>query len=98
MVNGTANASTIDGRTRMWRRTRRANSAWSSVSCTDRCYHPSVAAQRDIGIALLGLGNVGAGVVKLLADNAAAIAERLGARPVLRAIAVRAPDKKRLVE
>jgi homoserine dehydrogenase len=58
-----------------------------------------VAPQRDIGIALLGLGNVGAGVVKLLEDNAAAIAERLGARPVVRAIAVRAPGKKkRLVE
>ncbi len=54
---------------------------------------------RDIGIALLGLGNVGAGVVKLLEDNAAAIRDRLGARIVVRAIAVRAPGKKkRLVE
>ena len=34
---------------------------------------------RTIGIALLGLGNVGGGVVKLLEDNAAAIAARLGA-------------------
>jgi homoserine dehydrogenase len=55
--------------------------------------------RRDIGIALLGLGNVGAGVVKLLEENAAAITERLGARIAVRAIAVRAPGKKkRLVE
>jgi homoserine dehydrogenase len=55
--------------------------------------------EREIGVALLGLGNVGAGVVKLLEDNAAAIRGRLGARLVVRAIAVRAPDKKkRLVE
>jgi len=55
--------------------------------------------RRDIGIALLGLGNVGAGVVKLLEENAKAIGERLGARIVVRAIAVRAPGKKkRLVD
>jgi homoserine dehydrogenase len=54
---------------------------------------------REIGVALLGLGNVGAGVVKLLEDNAAQITARLGARLAVRAIAVRAPDKKkRLVE
>ena len=54
---------------------------------------------KELGIALLGLGNVGAGVVKLLGDNAAAIAARLGARPVVRAIAVATPGKKkRLVE
>ncbi len=54
---------------------------------------------RELGIALLGLGNVGAGVVKLFTDNAAAIAARLGARPVVRAIAVATPGKKkRLVE
>jgi homoserine dehydrogenase len=58
-----------------------------------------VAPQRDIGIALLGLGNVGAGVVRLLTENAEAIGERLGARPVVRAIAVRSSGKKkRLVE
>ena len=56
------------------------------------------AAAREIGVALLGLGNVGAGVVKLLADNQAAITARLGARLVVRAIAVREPDKQRLVE
>ena len=53
---------------------------------------------RELGVALLGLGNVGAGVVKLLEDNAAAIGARLGGRLAVRAIAVRAPDKKRLVE
>jgi homoserine dehydrogenase len=54
---------------------------------------------RTIGIALLGLGNVGGGVIKLLEDNAAAIAARLGATLEVRAIAVRDVDKaKRLVE
>ncbi len=53
----------------------------------------------DIGVALLGLGNVGAGVVKLLEDNAAAIEARLGAHLALRAIAVRDTGrKKRLVD
>src|SRR5881296_3445190 len=46
-----------------------------------------------IGVALLGLGNVGGGVVKLLEANAAAIEARLGARLEVRAIAVRDPDK-----
>jgi homoserine dehydrogenase len=46
-----------------------------------------------IGVALLGLGNVGGGVVKLLEDNAAAIAARLGATLEVRAVAVREVDK-----
>jgi homoserine dehydrogenase len=54
---------------------------------------------RTIGVALLGLGNVGGGVVKLLADNAAAIVARLGATLEVRAIAVRDLDKtKRVVD
>ena len=53
-----------------------------------------MSAPREIGIALLGLGNVGSGVIKLLEDNAEAITARLGARLVVRAIAVREPDKK----
>ena len=54
---------------------------------------------RTIGVALLGLGNVGGGVVKLLSDNAEAIQARLGARLEVRAIAVRDPDKaNRVVE
>lgn len=52
---------------------------------------------RTIGVALLGLGNVGGGVVKLLADNAAAIEARLGARLEVRAIGVRDLDKKQRV-
>ena len=50
---------------------------------------------REIGVGLLGLGNVGAGVVRLLADNAAAIEARLGARLVVRKIAVRELAKER---
>lgn len=53
---------------------------------------------REIGVGLLGLGNVGAGVVRLLADNAEAIEARLGARLVVRAVAVRDLGKKRRVE
>ena len=53
---------------------------------------------REIGVALLGLGNVGAGVIQLLAQNAAAIEARLGARLRVRAIAVREFDKPRRVE
>jgi homoserine dehydrogenase len=53
---------------------------------------------REIGVGLLGLGNVGSGVVKLLHDNAAAIEARLGARVVVRKIAVQKAEKRRLVE
>jgi homoserine dehydrogenase len=54
---------------------------------------------RTIGVALLGLGNVGGGVVKLLEDNAEAIEARLGARIAVRTIAVRDPAKaKRVVD
>lgn len=53
---------------------------------------------REIGVGLLGLGNVGAGVVKLLEDNASSIEARLGARVVVKAIGVRDPQKGRAVE
>jgi len=54
---------------------------------------------RKIPVGLLGLGNVGSGVVKLLADNAEAIQHRLGGAAVdLRRIAVREADKPRLVD
>src|SRR5215468_6228846 len=53
---------------------------------------------REIGVGLLGLGNVGSGVVKLLKDNSEAIEARLGARVVVRKIAVQKTDKRRLVE
>ncbi|MDB4970846.1 MAG: Homoserine dehydrogenase [Myxococcales bacterium] len=54
---------------------------------------------RTISVGLLGLGNVGSGVVKLLADNADAIRHRLGGASVaIRRIAVREADKPRLVD
>jgi homoserine dehydrogenase len=54
---------------------------------------------RTIPVGLLGLGNVGSGVVKLLADNAEAIKLRLGGSAVaIRKIAVREADKPRLVD
>src|SRR5215203_3091271 len=53
---------------------------------------------REIGVGLLGLGNVGSGVVKLLAENAAAVEQRLGARVVVKKVAVRAAEKRRLVD
>src|SRR3954471_17847945 len=54
---------------------------------------------RSISVGLLGLGNVGSGVVKLLDDNAEAIRHRLGGASVeLRRIAVREADKPRLVD
>ncbi len=53
---------------------------------------------REIGISLLGLGNVGSGVIKLLAENAQAIEDRLGARLAVRAIAVRDASKARAVD
>jgi len=42
---------------------------------------------REIGIGILGFGTVGAGVVEGLIKNGDIMAERLGARPVLRKIA-----------
>jgi homoserine dehydrogenase len=54
---------------------------------------------RKISVGLLGLGNVGAGVVKLLADNAEAIAHRLGGSSLqLERVLVREADKPRLVD
>ena len=42
---------------------------------------------REIGVGLLGFGTIGAGVVQGLLDNKRVISERLGAVPVMRAIA-----------
>jgi homoserine dehydrogenase len=53
---------------------------------------------RTIAVGLLGLGNVGSGVVKLLGDNADAIESRLGARVQVKRILVREVDKPRQVE
>jgi len=53
---------------------------------------------KTIGVALLGLGNVGGGVVKLLAENAHAIELRLGARLEVVAVAVRDRARDRVVD
>ena len=54
---------------------------------------------RRISVGLLGLGNVGSGVVKLLSENAEGIARRLGGPTVeVRRVAVREADKPRLVD
>lgn len=50
---------------------------------------------REIGVGLLGLGNVGAGVVRLLADNEKAIEARLGAKLVVKSAAVRDLERER---
>jgi homoserine dehydrogenase len=52
---------------------------------------------RTIALGLLGLGNVGQGVVKLLGDNEAALAARLGARLEVRRAAVRDAGRARAV-
>ncbi|HZU82154.1 MAG TPA: homoserine dehydrogenase, partial [Polyangiaceae bacterium] len=53
---------------------------------------------RTLGVGLLGLGNVGSGLVKLLDDNREAIVARTGARLEVRRILVREVDKPRLVD
>lgn len=50
-----------------------------------------------VKIGLLGLGNVGGGVWKILNDNADEIAEKVGARLEIAKIAVHDPDKARRV-
>lgn len=42
---------------------------------------------KDINVGLIGFGTVGAGVVRLLADNGGLIADKLGARLILKRIA-----------
>ncbi len=53
---------------------------------------------RTLKVALLGCGNVGAQVARILIDDAAALAARTGARLELTGIAVRNLDAKRDVE
>jgi homoserine dehydrogenase len=50
---------------------------------------------REIGIALLGLGNVGLGSCRILESHAGDIERRLGARVRIRHVLVRDPAKKR---
>lgn len=53
---------------------------------------------RSIAIGLLGAGNVGGGVVRILEDNGESIERRLGARVVVKRVLVREPDRRRDVE
>jgi homoserine dehydrogenase len=50
---------------------------------------------RSIAIGLLGAGNVGCGVLRLLEDNAEAIAARIGAKVVVKQVLLRAPGARR---
>lgn len=53
---------------------------------------------REITIGLLGIGTVGTGVLKLLAENQERIEDRLGARVTVRRVACRDLDKPRAGE
>ncbi|HLT36416.1 MAG TPA: homoserine dehydrogenase [Enhygromyxa sp.] len=50
---------------------------------------------RGVHIGLLGLGNVGQGVLRILEANGPAIRDRIAAQPIVRKILVRSPDKDR---
>lgn len=53
---------------------------------------------QTIQIGLIGLGNVGTGVVQILQQQAGLIAERLGARLELKRVATQHPDRARAVQ
>ncbi|SHJ89904.1 homoserine dehydrogenase [Propionispora hippei] len=53
--------------------------------------------KKAIQVGLLGLGTVGTGVVKILANNANSIAQKVGADIQIKKIMVRNPDKPRSV-
>ncbi len=55
-------------------------------------------APREIPVGLLGFGNVGTGVLRILETHAEAIASRLGAQVAVRRVAVRDPSKPRDVD
>ncbi len=50
---------------------------------------------REVGIGIAGFGTVGGGVVSILRKHAGDIEARLGARIVVRRVAVRDPEKDR---
>lgn len=58
----------------------------------------AAAAPRPLGIGLLGLGTVGAGVARALASKRAALAHRVGRPMEVRCVLVRDPGKPRAVE
>ncbi len=53
---------------------------------------------REVGIGIAGFGTVGGGVMSILRDHARDIEARLGARIVVRRIALRDPEKERTVD
>jgi homoserine dehydrogenase len=53
---------------------------------------------RSIHIGMLGLGQVGAGVLRILAENGPAIRDRIAANPVIKRVLVRELDKARALE
>ncbi len=53
---------------------------------------------REVGIGIAGFGTVGGGVVAILRSHARDIEARLGARIVVRKVAVRDPSKERMVD
>ncbi len=53
---------------------------------------------REVGIGIAGFGVVGGGVLSILRQHAGDIEARLGARIVVRRVAVRDPEKERAVE
>src|SRR4051812_46018611 len=54
--------------------------------------------QKPIGLALLGCGTVGGGVIRLLNENADYLAARVGAPLVVRKVLIRDPEKDRVPE
>ncbi len=53
---------------------------------------------REVGIGIAGFGTVGGGVLSILRSHARDIEARLGARIVVRRVAVRDPSKERMVD
>jgi homoserine dehydrogenase len=53
---------------------------------------------RSIHIGMLGLGQVGAGVLRILAENGPAIRDRIAATPVIKRVLVRELEKARALE
>jgi homoserine dehydrogenase len=53
---------------------------------------------REVGIGIAGFGTVGGGVLSILRRHAGDIEARLGARIVVRRVAVRDPSKERMVD
>jgi homoserine dehydrogenase len=53
---------------------------------------------REVGIGIAGFGTVGGGVLSILRSHAREIEARLGGRIVVRKVAVRDPEKERMVD